>query len=108
LVAAAACLMAYPLRLGPLALGVALVLECWGTLRTLTTQLDRAFPSMGMWQTLLTGLRAVRIPDPTLVLIVLLALMGAGVLLQVGTLCGVTFVRRAPAPEPAEALTEAV
>lgn len=108
LVAAAACLMAYPLRLGPLALGVALVLECWGTLRTLTTQLDRAFPSMGMWQTLLTGLRAVRIPDPTLVLIALMALMGVGVLLQVGTLCGVTFVRRAPAPEPAEALTEAV
>ncbi len=108
LVAAAACLMAYPIRLGPLALGAVLVLECWGTIRTLTTQLDRAYPDLDMWQTLRAGLDAVGIPAPSLVLIALLVLMGGGVLLQVGTLCGVTFVRRAPSADPAEALTEAV
>jgi hypothetical protein len=108
LVAAAACLMAYPIRLGPLALGAVLCLECWGTLRTLATQLDRAYPSMGLWQTLRTGIAAVRIPAPTLVLVVLLVFMGVGVVLQVSSLCRISFVRRAPAPEPVEALTEAV
>jgi hypothetical protein len=100
LTAGAACLLAYPLRLGPLAIGAAICLECWGTLKTFTVQLHRHYPTLSATDALRAGLHDMDIPDPTVALIILLAVMALGVLLQFGALFGINQVGRRPAADP--------
>jgi hypothetical protein len=86
LVAAAACLTSYPLKLGPIAVGGALCLEGFGTLRTFAVQLHRQWPLMSWWDAYTTGIRDMGLPAPGVVVVVLIGLMGVGILLQVGVL----------------------
>lgn len=93
LLAAAACLMSYPLRLGPLAVGVALCLEGFGTLRTFAVQLHREWPLKSWWDAYTTGVHDMGLPAPSVVVVALIALMGVGILTQIGVLARLCWAR---------------